>query len=94
MTRCTLPRTVRELLDQEEARALQRLVGTAQRMGEDLCLETDLRRRIRTHPLLATGLGALAGFLASQLVPMATRRVLTASSAAVLLRALTGDEER
>lgn len=57
------PRTAEELLDQEEARALQRMTHSVQRLGDDLCAATAARERIRRHPLAAVGLGAVIGFV-------------------------------
>jgi hypothetical protein len=66
------------LLDQEEALALQQLTGSVQRLGEELSLASGLRPRIRRHPLLAVGLGALAGLLGGPALVRGSRRALGA----------------
>jgi hypothetical protein len=66
-TRRPRHKTVEELLDHEEALAIQRITVSVQRLGGDLCAAADLRRRIRSHPFIATGLAALAGFAGSKL---------------------------
>lgn len=71
------PATVQALLDHEEALAIQRIAGSVQRLGDDLCVATDLRRRIRRHPFLATGLGALAGFVGGPLLLRVFQRIST-----------------
>jgi hypothetical protein len=75
-----LPATAEELLDREEALAIQRIASSVQRVGDDLCAATDARGRIRRHPFLATGLGALAGFVGGPLILRGLKRVLTMTS--------------
>ena len=86
------PRTVEALLDQQEALALQQLTDTLQRVGEELILATRLRPRIRRHPLLAVGLGALAGFFGGPLLVRGARRVLTMLPAGLGLAARSPQE--
>jgi hypothetical protein len=57
------PKTAEELLDREEAFALQRIACATERFGDDLCEAGRLRAHIREHPLVAVGLGGLLGFL-------------------------------
>ncbi len=57
------PKTAEALLDHEEALALHSLTNSVQCLGEDLCTALDLRRRVRRHPFLTTGLAALFGYL-------------------------------
>jgi hypothetical protein len=71
-----LPTTAEELLDREEDLALQRIAGTAQSLGEDLCTALDLRGSTRRHPFLATGLATVLGFVAGPLVPRAFKKSL------------------
>lgn len=73
------PATVGELLDHEEALAVQRLRASLQQAGEDLCAAIDLRPSIRRHPILATGLGAALGFAGGPLLPRAFRWIVTAA---------------
>jgi hypothetical protein len=51
-----------------------------QNLGEDVCVATDLRPRIRRHPFLATGLAGVLGFFGGPLVLRGLRRVLEATS--------------
>jgi hypothetical protein len=74
------PRTVEQLLDHEEALAIQRISDSLQDLGGDLCRSTDLRGRIRRHPLLAAGLGACLGFLGGPFVLRTFKRALSATS--------------
>jgi hypothetical protein len=78
------PTTVEELLAREEALAIQRIAGSVQRLGEDVCAVADLRRRIREHPILSTGLGALLGFVGGPLVPRAVVRISKMTSRAAV----------
>jgi hypothetical protein len=71
---------VDELLDNEEALAIQRIATTVQRFGDDLCVAADVRQRIRRHPFLATGLGVLAGFVGGPPILRTVKRLLTATS--------------
>ena len=71
------PATAEELLDHEEALAIQRVAGSVQRLGDDVLAATDLRGRIRRHPLLAIGIGAVSGFLGGPLLLGALKRVMT-----------------
>jgi hypothetical protein len=71
---------VDELLDNEEALAIQRIASTVQRFGDDLCVAADVRQRIRRHPFLATGLGAFAGFVGGPPILRTVVRLLTATS--------------
>ncbi len=57
------PATVSELLDYEEAMAIQGITATVQRLGTDILVATDVRNRIRRHPFLAVGIGACLGFV-------------------------------
>jgi hypothetical protein len=70
------PRTAAELLDREEALAIQRITNTLGSVGEDLCAATALRPAIRGHPLLAVGLGAVAGFFGGPVLLKASRRLV------------------
>ena len=72
--------TEEELLDHEESRAIQRITGSVQRLGDDFLVATDLRERIRRHPFMATGIGALAGFVGGPLLFGAFRRTLAMTS--------------
>lgn len=69
------PATVAALLDHEEALAIQKIADSVQRLGDDLCVATDLRRRIRRHPFLATGIGALAGFVGGPALLKVVQRI-------------------
>jgi hypothetical protein len=69
------PTTVEELLAHEEVLAIQRIASSVQRLGDDVFAAADLRRRIRKHPFLSTGLGALLGFVGGPLVPRAVVRI-------------------
>jgi hypothetical protein len=71
---------VEELLDHEEALAIQRIAGSVQRLGDDVLAATDLRGRIRRHPFLAIGIGAVSGFIGGPLLLGAFKRVLTMTS--------------
>lgn len=75
-----LPTTVEQLLDHEEALAIQRIADSVQRLGEDLCAATGARESIRRHPFVATGLGAVIGFVAGPLILKAFERILLATS--------------
>ncbi len=77
------PATVEALLDQEEALAIERITKTVQRMGEGVCSATDLRARIRRHPLLAAGIGACLGFAGGPLLLRALRKMLPAAMSAM-----------
>lgn len=74
------PATAEELLDREEARAIQHIVDAVQHVGSDLCAAADVRRRISRHPFLATGLGAFVGFVGGPLILQAVKGALTAAS--------------
>ena len=88
------PATAKELLDREEARAIQEITDSVQRLGDDLCAATDLRAKIRRHPFLAVGLstgtGVFLGCAGGSSVPRILRRILSATSRLVLVRALVG----
>jgi hypothetical protein len=56
------------LLDREEALAIHRISASAERLGDELFTALDLRGQIRSHPLLAAGLGAFLGFVGGPLV--------------------------
>jgi len=73
------PATVAELLDQEEAHAIEQIVGAVQRMADEAVLATDLRERIRRHPSIALSLAAFFGFAAAPLFGRAARRALAAT---------------
>lgn len=94
MTRELQPATAKELLDREEARAIQGLTDSVQRLGDDLCAATDLRGRIRRHPFLAVGLaagtGVFLGCAGGSSVPRILRRILSTTSSLVLVRAFVG----
>jgi len=66
-----------ELLDQEEALAIQRITESVHSTGEELCSAAELRPTIRRHPFLAVGLGAAAGFFGGPLLVRSSRRLLT-----------------
>jgi hypothetical protein len=83
-----LPRTVEELLDREEALALQRIGESMRDLGEDLSRATGLRQRIRSHPFLAAGLGACLGFAGGPLALRACKRALSLASSTPFLGAL------
>lgn len=74
------PATVEELLDREEALAIQQLTRSVQQLGEDAQAALDLRRRIRSHPLLSAGIAAAAGFVAGPFLPRALRGLAGTSS--------------
>ena len=74
------PTTVKELLDREEALALGTIAGSLEQLSEDLIVATDLRERIREHPLLAAGLGAFVGFVAAPLTLRLAKRAADASA--------------
>jgi hypothetical protein len=74
------PATVEQLLEQEEARAIQRLASSLHRLEHDVLAAVELRARIRRHPFLATGLGAALGFAAAPLAPRILRWIVTAAS--------------
>lgn len=69
------PTTAEELLDHEEALAIQRIASSVERLGEGLCVATDLRPRIRRHPFLATGIAAVAGCVGAPLLLRALGRL-------------------
>jgi hypothetical protein len=71
---------VEQLLDREEAQAIQRISAAAQHFGEDICRATDLRARIRRHPFLSTALGVGLGFFGGPFVLRTFRRILDATS--------------
>ena len=70
------------MLDREESLAIQSIAGSVQRLGDGVLAATDLRGRIRRHPFLAIGIGALSGFLGGPLLFGALKRVVTNSSGA------------
>jgi hypothetical protein len=74
------PTTIEALLAREEARAIQRIADSVQRLGDDVLTATELRSRIRRHPFLATGLGACLGFLGGPLMPSFLRRMSAMAS--------------
>lgn len=74
------PTTAEELLDHEEALALQKIADSARRLGDDVCAAADLRRRIRRHPLLASGLGVFVGYVGGPLFLRAFERILALTS--------------
>jgi hypothetical protein len=78
--------TVEQLLDREEALAIQRLADSVQNLGEDMCTMAELRPRIRRHPVLATGLAALLGFFGGPPVLRGLERVATAAAGLPALR--------
>lgn len=69
-----------ELLDHEEALALQGIVEALQRAGEGLAEAAALRSRIRRHPWLATGLSACAGFVGGPILLRLSARLLGATA--------------
>ena len=73
------PTTVEELLGREEALAIQQIVGSVQRMADDVLVTTDLREQVRQHPGMALSLSALLGFVAAPLLGRAARRALSAT---------------
>lgn len=83
-TRQLQPATAAELLDQEEALAIQNVADSALRLGDDLSAAADLRGRIRRHPFLAIGLGAVAGFVGGPLLLRASKRLLSSASGVAL----------
>lgn len=72
--------TAEEFLDHEEGLATQDIADSVQRLGNDLCASADLRRRIRRHPFLATGLGAVLGFVGGPLILRALERRVSMTS--------------
>src|SRR5688572_10695960 len=74
------PLTPQAFLDDQESQAIQRIVDSVQRLGEDLCVATDIRGRIRRHPLAATGLGVLLGYAGGPLILRAFAGLLAARS--------------
>ena len=81
------PRTAAELLDQEESLAMNKLAGSVERLGEDLCVAADLRAKIRSHPFLATGISACLGFIASPILLRTAKQAFVTS--AVVRRSLS-----
>jgi len=79
-TRRNRATTVEQLLDREEALALQRISTAVQNVGEGLLAATDLRGSIRRHPFLTAGLGVCLGFVGGPFVLRTFKRVLGASS--------------
>jgi len=77
---------VEQLLDREEALAIQRLADSVQNLGEDVCAMAELRPRIRRHPFLATGLAALLGVVAGPPVLRRLERIATATAGLPALR--------
>ena len=73
-----------QLLDREEALAIQRISETLQNAGEGLCRATDLRARIQRHPYLYAGLGACLGFVGGPFVGRTLARVLPGLTLAAL----------
>jgi ElaB/YqjD/DUF883 family membrane-anchored ribosome-binding protein len=55
--------SIDDLLDREEARALNQLADAAHRAGEDFCTRFEVRERIRGHPWVSLALGAATGFV-------------------------------
>ena len=76
----TRPRTLEQLLDREEELAILRIRDSLANAGSDLLRATDLRGRIRRHPLLAAGLGACLGFVGGPFALRTIRRLLGATS--------------
>jgi hypothetical protein len=74
------PATVEQVLDHEEALAIERIRSSVQRAGEELCAVIDLRPRIRRHPLLAAGLGAAFGFVGGPIAPGALGWIVRSAS--------------
>jgi hypothetical protein len=72
--------TVEALLDHEEALAIQRIADSVQRLGDDLCAASGVREKIRRHPFLATGVGAVCGFVGGPLLLRACERLLVATT--------------
>jgi len=72
--------TVEQLLDREEALAIQRLADSVQNLGEDVFAMTELRPRIRRHPFIAAGLGALLGFVGGPIILRGLKRVVSAAA--------------
>src|SRR5690349_23443140 len=87
-TRRARAKTVEQLLDREEALAIQRVSEALQHVGEELCGATDLRGRIRRSPYLAAGLGACLGFVGGPWVLRTLGHVLGAASAIPIPRAV------
>jgi hypothetical protein len=71
---------VKELLDHEEALALQRISGGLQRLGDELGQQLNYTDTIRDHPLLTTGLSALLGFVGGPLLLPGLERTLKVAS--------------
>jgi len=61
--RPTRPRTEEEFLARHEAKALQEVLQASSHLGTELLEATDLRAKVRRHPLLAVLLGSAGGFL-------------------------------
>ncbi len=74
------PTTVEALLENEEALAIQRIADSVQRLGDDVCAATGVRERIRRHPFVAAGIGAVCGFVGGPLILQSLERILTATS--------------
>jgi hypothetical protein len=83
---------VEQLLEREEALATQSISEAVLHLGDELCSATDLRARIRRHPLLATALGAGLGFVGGPPLLRALRPFLRAATALTSLRGLRGLE--
>jgi len=71
---------VEQLLEREEALAIDRIRDSLANVGSDLVRVTGLRGAIRRHPLLSTGLGACLGFVGGPLLLGAVKKVLSATS--------------
>jgi hypothetical protein len=72
--------SIAQLLDGEEALAIEQLTHSLQGLGEGLCGAADLRARIRAHPFLASGLCAGIGFLAAPWLGRAGRQLFAAGA--------------
>lgn len=73
------PVTVAQLLDQEEAWAIEGLTDRIGRCGESSPGVERLRARIRRFPLFSAGLGALIGFVGAPIAVQSGRRLCEAA---------------
>src|SRR5688500_1622423 len=81
---------IEALLERESARAVEDVAASLQRAGEDLVTATDVRRRIRSHPLLAAAIAGVAGWLGGPLVVRLLQRTASNSLTSGVLGAVPG----
>jgi hypothetical protein len=77
---------VEQLLDREEALAIQRLADSLRNLAEDACAMAELRPRILRQPFLATGLAGVLGFVGGPRVLRGLERVATGAAGLPALR--------